>query len=125
VREIEAAFTTFVRNKTDALVVLPDTFFANRRVLITTLAARHAIPAIYTVREYVEAGGLVSYGPSLTEVYRQLGVYTSSILKGVKTMELPVVQSTKIEFVVNLQTARALGIEVPPMLLARADEVIE
>jgi putative tryptophan/tyrosine transport system substrate-binding protein len=123
--EIEAAFTTLVHNSTDALLVLPDTFFANQRVQIAILAARHAIPAIYTVREFVEAGGLMSYGTSLTEAYRQLGLYAARILKGAKPAELPVVQSTKFELVINLPTARALGIEVPPLLLAHADEVLE
>jgi putative ABC transport system substrate-binding protein len=123
--EIEMAFAGLAANKTDALLVLPDTFFANRNVQIVTLAARHAIPAIYTVREYAEAGGLISYGTSLTEVYRQLALYTARILKGAKPADLPVVQSNKIELVINLPTARALGIEVPPQLLATADEVIE
>jgi hypothetical protein len=122
---IDAAFAVLVRNKTDALVVGADPFFFTRRVQFATLATRHAIPAIYTVREYPEAGCLMSYGTSLTEVFRQLGIYTGRILKGAKPTDLPVVQSTKFDFVINLTTARTLGIEVPPTLLARADEVIE
>jgi putative ABC transport system substrate-binding protein len=123
--EIETAFTEFAYRRTDALVVLPDTFLVSRRGLITALAARHAIPAIYAVREYVEAGGLISYGTSLTEIYRQLGLYTAHILKGAKPADLPVVQATKFEMAINVKAAKALGLNIPDKLLALADEVIE
>src|SRR5262245_41323501 len=122
---IDAAFASLVRNKTDALVVGADPFFFTRRPQLTTLATRHAIPAIFTVREFAEAGGLMSYGTSLTEAFRHIGAYAGRILKGDKPTDLPVVQSTKFDFVINLITAKALGIEVPPTLIARADEVIE
>ena len=121
-REIEAAFAALVRDKVDALVVATDPFFYSRRVQLATLATRHALTTIYNLRAY---GGLMSYGTNITDAYRQVGVYTGHIVKGIKPADLPVVQSTKFDFIINLPTARALGLDVPPSLLARADEVIE
>jgi putative ABC transport system substrate-binding protein len=123
--EIDAAFATIARDHSDALLVAPDAFFVSRRVQFITLTARDRIPATYSLRDYVAIGGLMSYGTDLADAFRQVGVYTGKILKGAKPADLPVVQSTKFEFVINLQTARALGIEVPPGLLSIADEVIE
>jgi putative ABC transport system substrate-binding protein len=125
IREIEAGFTAMVNERIEALLVAPDPLFYGRRLQLTTLASRYALPTIYNNRDYVEAGGLMSYGTSLKEVYRQLGVYAARILKGEKPADLPVVQTTGFEFLINLPTARTLGLVVPPMLLARADEVIE
>jgi putative tryptophan/tyrosine transport system substrate-binding protein len=124
-REIEAAFATLVRDQAEALYVAPDPFFNSRRVQFATLAARHGIPAAYSLREDVEAGGLMSYGTDILDMYRQVGAYAGQILKGAKPADLPVLQSTKFEFVINLQTARALGIEVPNSIQLLADEVIE
>jgi putative ABC transport system substrate-binding protein len=123
--EIEAAFATLAREPTDALFIAPDGFFVSRRMQLALLAMRHGIPAAYSSRESVEAGGLMSYGTDIADMFRQVGVMTGQVLKGAKPADLPVVQSTKFEFVINLQAARALGLDVPPGLSARADEVIE
>jgi ABC-type uncharacterized transport system substrate-binding protein len=124
-REIDAAFATFLRERPDALFVSPDPLFTSRRVQLVNTAARHAIPATFSHREFAEVGGLMSYGPNQTDTFRQFGVYTGRILKGTKPADLPVVQSTKFELIVNAQTARMLGLTVPPTLLSIADEVIE
>jgi len=124
-REIEAAFGTLARERPDALFVAGDAFFSSRRVQFVTLTAFNRIPAAFGTREYVAVGGMMSYGTSLDDMYRQVGIYTGNILKGAKPADLPVVQSTKFEFVINLQTARLLGIDVPETLLATADEVIQ
>ena len=114
-----------MQKRIDALVVSPDPLFGSHRVQIAVLAARHAIPAIYSDRQYAAAGGLMSYGTSLAEQYRQVGIYAGRILRGMKPADLPVVQSSKFELIINAQTATMLGLTVPAQLLARADEVIE
>jgi putative tryptophan/tyrosine transport system substrate-binding protein len=123
--EIDAAFAALARERTGALFIEADGFFASRRVQIATLAARERIPATYGSREMVEAGLLMSYGTNIADMFRQVGIYTGTILKGAKPADLPVIQATKFEFIINLQTAKSLGLEISPMLLARADEVIE
>jgi ABC-type uncharacterized transport system substrate-binding protein len=124
-REIDAAFASVVQKRIDALLVPPVQLFIDRRVQIVTLAVLHRLPAMYAARELVEVGGLMSYGPEQSDQYRLAGIYAGRILKGEKPSDLPVMQPTKFEFVINLQTARLLGIDVPPTLLALADEVIE
>jgi len=123
--EIDAAFTSLVSGRVDGVLVGADAFFVSRRVQIAILAARHMVPAIYTVGDYAEAGGLISYGTDVADSVRQQGVYVGRILKGTKPTDLPVVQSTKFKLVINLRTANALGLEISPTLLSRADEVIE
>jgi putative tryptophan/tyrosine transport system substrate-binding protein len=124
-REIDAAFATLVRERLDALFLAADPFFTSRRVQLANLATRHVVPMISATREVPQAGGLISYGANINDGWRQMGVYVGRILRGTKPADLPVVQSTKFELVINAQTARILGLEVPASLLARADEVIE
>jgi putative ABC transport system substrate-binding protein len=125
IHEIDAAFTSLVPERPDALFIAPTSFFFSRRSQLVNLASRYAVPATYSTRDYTEIGGLMSYGTSFPDTYRHLGAYVGRVLKGAKPADLPVMQSTKFEFVINLSTARMLGLTVPPSLLALADEVIE
>ena len=125
VPEINMAFTMLARERPDALLITPDPFFLVRRAQLVTLAARHAIPTSFSGRDFVEAGGLMGYGPNINDAFHQAGVYTGRVLKGAMPADLPVLQSTRFELIINAQTALMLGLEIPPTLLARADEVIE
>jgi putative tryptophan/tyrosine transport system substrate-binding protein len=125
IREIDSAYAALMREQPDALLVGGDGFINSRRVQLALLGVRHSLPTMYAVRDYPEAGGLMSYGTSFSDTFKQIGLYCARILKGSKPADLPVLQSTKFELVINMQAARTLGLEVPPMLLARTDEVIE
>jgi putative tryptophan/tyrosine transport system substrate-binding protein len=124
-REIDAAFATLVQKRADVLLIAPDALFTSRRAQLATLSLRHAVPSTHVIREFAEAGGLMSYGPNLADAYQQTGIYTGRILKGERPADLPVAQRIKFELVINLKTAKMLGLNVPDKLLALADEVIE